>query len=382
MNKTKRNELIDELKPIVLGLSITAVVDSRLNGSRLSPFRDDKHEGSFAISEAHGCCTDFVEGVTRNNITFIKDYDGVDFQEAVLRLAYEFGIIDEKTYKENSFNQTKREVKKTIINTKKGIKQATKKPEEFLNLVYGLMKNYCGLSKEHYDYLVGRGVENPIGKYFTYTNKGIGYYIWELQRLGYKADDLLGVPGFYKKNKSIELKDIEGIGIPMINAKGNITAIQLRRDKVEEGEPRYIFLSSTGLYEGCTCGSQVTCERLWIDGDVYITEGQFKALGMSKYFNSTVLSVQGVNNIKCLETEIPNLLKRQRIKRFVIAFDADMIHNKSVLKATKKLARLLSTYEIPVVYLLWDEKYGKGADDVILAGNGNRFTYSENLENL
>lgn len=380
MEAKERNKLIDELKPKVLKLPMSEVVDSRLHGSRLSPFREDNHIGSFSVSDEQGCCTDFVEGKTRNQITFIKDYDGVDFQEAVLRLGCEFGLIEESIYKEASKNQGTFKIKKVKIPEKPKVNQAERQDEEFTHYVYSLMLK-LGLYDYDRDYLLKRGIsENELKRYFSYDDSKtplIKYWM-----LGDHQDvkRLLGIPGFYLEKGVIEKRsDIKGIGIPMYNANGNITAIQIRRSEVSEGQARYVFLSSRGLEMGCSCGAQVTIEEPFIDGDVYITEGHFKAVEIRKHFGSTAISVQGVNNIKPLEIEIPNLLKRRKISRFILAFDADMKRNPAVKRALLKLSNNLSQYGIPIVYMVWDEKYGKGIDDVIQAGHADKLEIKENI---
>lgn len=382
MDKTKRNKLIDELKPKVLDLSITEVVDSRLEGSRLSPFREDNHEGSFMVSETRGVCTDFVEGKTRNAITFIMDYDGVNFQEAVLRIAYEFSLIDEKTYNEYSTDKTTHNVRRAVFTRRKieQIPQSERTDEEFTDKVYRMMRS-VGLSDEHKTYLLNRRIPfKELKNYFTFDKVVGDYIISDLALEGYVDTDLLGIPGFFQNGDRIELRSLSGIGIPMYNTRGRITAIQLRRDVVKEGEARYIFLSSSGLLKGCTCGAQVTVDSPDSKGQVIITEGQFKAAALRRHFHCTTISVQGVNNIKPLEDEIPVLLTKRPVERFVIAFDADMQHNKAVIKAARKLHRMLEQYNIPIVYMVWEEKYGKGADDVIYNGHADKFDYVEELK--
>lgn len=366
------------LKEEIKKLPISEVVDSRLHGSRLSPFRDDETAGSFMVSDERGICTDFAEGVSRDHIQFIMDYDNVDFKEAALRIALQFSLIDQKVYNEESKVKQK-DIKpiKKVENVVK-VKEVEKQPEEILNYVYSSMKVMC-LDEEDREYLLNRGVpENELKNYFSYNEYHFPLVYYKMNGDRFDLKKLVGVPGFYTENGRIKRRLIEGIAIPMKNADGNITAIQIRKSKCEKGEARYVFLSSSGFNEGCSCGAQVDIEAPMIDGPVWITEGHFKACAIRRHFGNTAISVQGVNNIKPLSVEIPKLLKKRKIDKFIIAFDADMWHNKNVMKAANKLYNTLKEYNIPTVFATWDEKDGKGIDDCL--ENGGKITYVENLK--
>ena len=202
------------------------------------------------------------------------------------------------------------------------------------------------------------------------------------ERFGLIPEDFIGIPGFYLENGKIASKDIEGIAIPMHNAEGNITSLQVRRDKITDKKhgARYIFFSSSKLEQGCSSGAQVDIVNPDYSGSYFITEGHFKALELQKHFGVSAISVQGVNNVEPLKTEIPALLEKHLIRRFIIAYDADMVHNKNVKKAAMNLKDLLESFNIPTGFMIWDEQYGKGADDVILSGNTEHFKFVRNLE--
>lgn len=367
------------LKEEIKKLPISEVVDSRMHGSRLSPFREDQTAGSFMVSDERGICTDFAEGVSRDQIQFIMDFDQVDFKEASLRIALQFGLIDEKTYQEESKNKSDsiKPLKKEVKNVEKA-KEAQKQPDDVLNYVYSRMKVMC-LDEEDRDYLLDRGVpEEELKNYFSYNEYHFPLVLYKMAGDRFDLEKLIGVPGFYREDGKIQRRIISGIAIPMKNADGNITAIQIRKSKCEKGEARYVFLSSSGLNEGCSCGAQVDIEAPMMDGPVWITEGHFKACAIRRHFGNTAISVQGVNNIKPLIVEIPKLLKKRNIEKFIIAFDADMWHNKQVMKAANKLHNMLKNYNIPVVFATWDEKDGKGIDDCLQ--NNGKITYLDNLK--
>lgn len=378
---------LKEIKKEVKKLPISAILEawepSTLDGKCC--FHEDKHGGSFKYKDdpkKGGIFTCFCCGATGDKIDFVMKHDNVDFNEANLRIAARLGIIEESEYKKESKNpETQPLVKVQIKETKKVI-EAERKDVPYLDEHYRAMKEVLDLTDAHKEYLLKRGVkEEELGRFFS-VNGPVDNFFWTIMRYSQEMEpqEFIGVPGFYYNGKSVVSKDVKGIAIPLTNAKGQITSIQIRKDKIEGKEARYIFFSSSDTNEGCSSGAQIHIEKPEKEGSVIITEGYFKALELSKYFNCTVISVQGVNNTKALDVEIPELLKLRKIKKFIIAFDADMMHNKNVKNAAKKLQKQLEKFNINAGFMVWDEKYGKGADDVILAGNAEEFKFQRNLD--
>ncbi|MBD2040182.1 DUF3854 domain-containing protein [Microcoleus sp. FACHB-672] len=60
---------------------------------------------------------------------------------------------------------------------------------------------------------------------------------------------------------------------------------------------------------------------------------------------------------------------------FIVAFDADCVTNKDVLRAAKTLARQLQKFDVPIwnVTSLWSQEEGKGMDDYIKANGADKF---------
>lgn len=373
----------NEVKKLPISSILEAFEPSTLKGKCC--FHEDKNAGSFKYKDDSikgGIFTCFCCGATGDKVDFVMKHDNVDFIEANLRIAARLGIIDEAEYKKKSKHPETQPLVKVQIKEVKKVQEAERKDEEYLNNHYLAMKNVLELSDEHKEYLLKRGItEDELDRFFS-INGPVDNFFWTIMRYieEMEPQDFIGVPGFYYNGRTTTSKDVKGIAIPLINSKGLITSIQIRKDKVEGKEARYIFFSSSDTNLGCSCGAQVHVENPDKGDSVIITEGYFKAIELSKYFNSTVISVQGVNNTKILDTEIPELLKRRPIRRFVIAFDADMIENPNVKKAAKKLQKQLEKFNIPTGFMVWDEKYGKGADDVILAGNAEEFKFKHYLD--
>ena len=349
-------------------------------------FHKDENAGSFKYkddAEKGGIFKCFCCGATGDKTDFVARHDGVDFKEATLRIATKFDVIDSKTYEQLSEHPIAIEATKTEYKPVKKVNEAKRKNDRQTDRVYSLMRDMLGLKDGHREYLLSRGVEeDQLSNYFSIRKLDDYFFQRMKERFGLIPEDFIGIPGFYLENGKIASKDIEGIAIPMHNAEGNITSLQVRRDKITDKKhgARYIFFSSSKLEQGCSSGAQVDIVNPDYSGSYFITEGHFKALELQKHFGVSAISVQGVNNVEPLKTEIPALLEKHPIRRFIIAYDADMVHNKNVKKAAMNLKDLLESFNIPTGFMIWDEQYGKGADDVILSGNAEHFKFVRDLE--
>lgn len=376
-------EIKRRIKKIPISDVLEAWEPSTLDG--ICCFHEDTNAGSFKYkndSKKGGIYTCFVCGKTGDKIDFVMKHDGIDYNEAVLRIALKFDVIDETIYKQLSTNPTPVKYEKTTITKVKEIHEAKRSCDFLLDITYQAMREFFGLTEEHKKYLLDRGVkEENLRNYFS-IRKADEYFFQTMDEIFHiHENDFIGIPGFYKEDGKIVSRDIEGIAIPMHNADGNIVAIQVRKDSVsEEKGARYIFFSSSKKEQGCSSGSRVDIVCPEYDGSYFVTEGHFKAMKLHEEFGLSAISVQGVNNIEPLKEEVPKLLEKHSIKRFIIAYDADMKHNPNVKKAAKKLQKLLESFDVPTGFMVWDEQYGKGADDVIENGHKDKFQFVHYLE--
>lgn len=370
---------IDRLKRRIHDeVPISEVIKSRIpiiGGKALCPFHDDKNVGSFQYSDQKGVYTCFACGETGDSISFISNFDGVDFVEAVLRIACEFSLISREEYETMSRTKEFAGKRKRVFYQKERTIEV--KDPEFLDSIYSEMVDILSLSEKHRDYLYSRGLSDYDileGRYFSFEMNDITQdIVSRLIPYGYNAEDLIGVPGFYRDHDgNVAMQLLQGVAIPMVDSDGLIRAIQVRNDEVKEGGARYIFFSSTRRKEGCSSGApaDVVFPPERNTTDLYITEGHFKALVLAKATNSTVISVQGINNIKTLYEELPKLAKD--VTRVIIAYDADIYRNKEVFNASRKLTKLVKEVlpDVAICYFVWDPRTGKGVDDSL--ANGNR----------
>ena len=320
-----RYELINSLKEEILQIPIKQIIDSRISeyryGKYLCPFHDDHTPNNFVIFEHTNSFHCFACGESGDAITFIMHYDNLSYSEAVLRIAYEQGLISDIDEAMKNYNLQKKQVKK------KQEEILEKADVNLLDQVYRIfMKGNTligkpKLSEEHLNKL--RNDRNLLDEniektgYFTFPNGFImKSFLKKLMKSGLDIDVLKQIPGFYYNIKTdsyvfSKLKDTTGIGIPILNIDGKVVGIQIRTD--DDG--RYQWFSSSFVNSdkiktfkyGTSPGTPVSvfypneikCRT------IFITEGHFKAKKICETFQTIALSVQGVKKWR----EIPKIVK-------------------------------------------------------------------------
>lgn len=184
------------------------------------------------------------------------------------------------------------------------------------------------------------------------------------QRLANQGCTLDGVPGFYKIGAYWAFHVEPGMIIPTRNQKGEIVAIQTRKDS---GNLRYMTLSSKGLPCGVSENISRThfplmnVDELNSDTKVYLTEGPLKAdvalalmhkLGYSN--NIWFIAVPGVLNTRELP-EIFEMLKENGISKVTNAFDMDKTTNPYVAKAGRNIRAMAGEHGLQMDVLCWGE---------------------------
>lgn len=382
MGKTLPQSLIDSVNELPIEDVISdiagVVFDSRGFGE--SPFRNgtDELSQSFSVKRSTNVFTDWKlrdSGYSGGPIKFYQLYKGVPFVQAVLELAVGYGILSETELKQYTFKKIK-----TVFRTaapkveRQPIKVSEKKEIAALDAVYRTIISMSPLSDEHRDYLLGRGLtmeEIEEHMFFTPPTRVIAR---KLEKLGI---DLEGIPGFFKHQEDSSnwaYMAISGIGFPVISKEGLIQGIQVRT-MTEGHKNRYFWVSSASAdgvtqnksgvvtgYWGCGPGTPID----YIPGEsstLFITEGKFKAIAVRRYFPWATASVQGVGNWQ----EIGHVIGDY--DQFIIGYDADMIGNELVLNQIIKLSDFLRTGNGKVQIAVWNPNYGKGIDDLLLAGH-------------
>jgi Domain of unknown function (DUF3854) len=181
---------------------------------------------------------------------------------------------------------------------------------------------------------------------------------------------LLTVPGFYLTDKGkIWMSCAGGLLVPCKDVDGNIVGNIIRLDNVS-GNGKYRWVSapkSKRKRGGVSSGTPIhVAGREYESKRVWITEGVIKADIASLRLKETVVGIVGVSSWK--REELCHTLQKLGVESVVIAFDADVKHNRHVEKAQRKLAGFLLSQGYIVYFAQWNIEQGKGIDDLLVNG--------------
>lgn len=383
-------DIIKNLKEQILDIPIDEIIKLRMQPAGYSkwicPFHDDHTPNNFKIMKDKKSYRCFACGAYGNSISFIMEYDNIDFKSAVLKIALELNLITPTEYDDIQNNSSTSNV--STKNTSSEPKYQSKKGEnEYLNII-GTPEELNSIYQ-----IFARGYE-LIGKpklteehrleiketrnlndeeieedgYFTFPDMSIMPKLMEemaKQNLGFHI--LKKIPGFYfslVKNKwcFTVLKGTSGVGIPIKDFNNNIIGIQIRLDKISEKARRYQWFSSSFANSsgkentksksvfGTSPGAPIAVvkpKKIKYKA-LFITEGFFKARTIAKHYGSYAVSVQGVTNWKNIVETINDIKKSGvKINCIYIAFDGDMCRKDTVIKPAIKMALALTNLDFP-----------------------------------
>lgn len=400
-------QFTDELIQSCRQLSVSAVISSRIeikyNGSNslaLCPFHNDNKLGSFVITDSKSIWKCFSCGEGGDAIVFLANLEGIDYIEAAYRLGLEFGLITQHDF--DNYYGSRRYKKDDVVRIQKRYSELDKKRLEsniaepaILNKVFRLFINECKLDELHKNHLIHeRGLtlgQIEESRYFTFPTRSITRsFVKEVVKEFGNDEVLRTIPGFFWSQEDAKwlFPKYKGIGIPIVNSFGEIVGIQIRRDDSADKEKRYVWFSSSfamnheKFEHGTSSGApiDVVYPDVITNNSVIVTEGRFKAQILAKSTGSVTFSVQGVGSWKGIIKELERLAladkpqfnyihEDYRPSLVLSAFDADMSKNVQVFEQLKRMTDAIEEKRYPVYYLFWDEKLGKGADDIILNGH-------------
>ena len=342
----------------------------------------------------------------------------IKYVEAALLLAKGAGTISQEEYDSCTLSKVRYNKLMSdnttfkLIENKKAEEEAEyKAPSHIVDIVYRhmLKMKEFSLSTKAKNYLIdkrGLSMDKIVNsQFFSYTE------FFSVDRLvmliknsypDFTYDLLRGVPGFYFEFVDSEHKRgkwkfhdpyTNCLGIPLKDSEGKIVALQMRylEDvKLKNGTSKtnkyffvtskYEFKSGKDVAYGSSPGTPAHVEYppIITNSMFLIGEGVFKMMEAAKE-GSVSFSCQGVGNYKYVVDEIDvciksdtlkqhmskKLLERKEELKFVIMYDSDMFRNYSVLLAACDLCMsLVKRYKKMPSFLIWDEEYGKGFDDM------------------
>lgn len=238
--------------------------------------------------------------------------------------------------------------------------------EEQLDRVYRAVLRILSLSAAHKQGLRRRGLDDAAIESRGYrsapTEAQAQAIAVQLTPLG-----LDGIPGFHKAGDRWCLIGIRpGILIPVLNVKGQICGIQLRRDNYQDGG-KYAWLSSANRDCGTSSGAPIHWskpELLSSQSQVILTEGGLKADVISHFLSVPVIAGAGVGQFgrefgAQLKANYPNITP-------VICFDSDWRIKPQVKAALIALQRQLTVAGVQWKVRCWPGE-DKGYDDYLLS---------------
>lgn len=285
---------------------------------------------------------------------------------------------------------------------------------ERLHSVYSKMLSILDLSESHSELLSARHLS--VAEIRTF-----GYKTFPTKRSNVVSvvasafeNDLAGIPGFWQNDQGQwQLAGRAGIAIPIRDEKGKICSIKIRVDNPRTPASKYLLLSSNPKVDsktGIQSHPNGTSAKIRVHYPIpmpdkvkclRITEGEIKSDITTSILPEYTVSLPGVSNWK-LGLEIADKLKPESI---LLCFDSDKDEAKNASLSTdssyggkksapshfqsdeevgkeeffvgKCLASLYlalkrAGYEVAIED--WPKELGKGIDDVILDGAGDRLT--------
>ncbi len=406
----ERKEFIEQMFDKLEGLPIENTIGRRINliprGRHLMglcPFHNDTRLGSFLVTPDKRMWKCFAcgEDTAGNAIKFVSMYDNLNYLDAAFKIAYEEGIISLDEYQiYSSYTYDKKYVRslKDKYEVRQEKLELKKAPDDVCHNVYLFMQRYFGVNKIHHGHLlyVRKLSEERIKRdYFSMKTTEKKKFIEALkEKFPFYSDDTLSkVPGFFIDAKNrLTYSGFQGIGILIRDSYGKILAVQIRKDTVKEGEQRYVWFSSAFAgyderYKG-GCGTNSPLDVLYpsqfnAKKCLCITEGRFKSEKLIEYGNYAI-SAQGISNWKGITKCIQELRTNALLSQVFIMYDSDLLSNMQGLKHAKNLSQEIKKAfpDLRVRAAFWKAEYGKGIDDVAIAGNIKEVRYFEDINNI
>lgn len=190
--------------------------------------------------------------------------------------------------------------------------------------------------------------------------------------------DLNNVPGFFWKDYSPQLRfaGVPGFYIPLRDHLGQISALQIRRDR-PDADPRYLLVSTSDMVSGASSGAPPHFARPWQVRDaLLITEGALKAEVIAEDLQQPVCGLVAVG---CFTDRFGWQLRTwfPKLQRTAIAYDQE--DNEATARQKERLIKALEDAGLEVEVFEWPAEEGKGLDDYLIARR-RRLTITTNNE--
>lgn len=330
----------------------------------------NKRDGHLNINLIKNCFRCPKCGYSGGMLDLYSRFSGIPRELARAEIEYRLGIREDPP-QSGDITVSKQKAQIVVLGRPPDADEAPP-PKEFpLNDIntrdatYRALLNKLSLASDHKNNLLSRGLTEQVivaNQYRTTPVVGNKAIARQLLDEGYY---LSGVPGFYRDEEDeqwtfFELK--RGILIPVRDYMGRIQGLQVRRDDVIKRKFRWV--SSAEMLDGCGAEGWVHIAGP-IREEMLLIEGPMKADIIYHLSGISSFAVPGVNTLKQLDILL-DTARSMGVKRFMTAFDMDMMKNHNVHNGFRNLAYMLDSHNFPFGTYLWrpDPKYN-GLDDYI-----------------
>lgn len=325
------------IQDLLARVDIVDLVDSYVklkkagaNYAACCPFHNEKSP-SFTVSPTKQFYHCFGCGAHGTAISFVMEYQGMGFVDAVKELASRAGMVmpESEGFKPEQTGQTRNLV-------------------EVMTRAAQYYKDQLKLSQHAIDYCKKRGLTGEIAARF-----GMGYAPDGWQNLAavfpdYNAEALKAA-GLVIENEAGRRYDRfrDRLMIPIINPKGDIIAFGGRI--IDQGEPKYLNSPETPLFEKGRelFGLPQARQALRETNTAIVTEGYMDVIALAQNGVGNAVATLGTATTP---THVQKLLRQ--VDRIVFCFDGDNAGRKAAWRALENaLEALADNKQIGFVFL-------------------------------
>lgn len=342
---------MSQIQEVKQATDIVQIISERLNLQRsganwrgLCPFHSEKSP-SFFVSEQLQRYRCFGCSKSGDVFTFLDEYEGMTFAEALQYLADRAGI----TLTKQTFTDEDEERKRLL---------------EILNL-----------SREYFHYLL---TEHEVGKKAMeyLKNRGTTAESIKVFQLGYALPSWDGLLKYLTQKKKYSLADAQASGLiikaqggrsydrfrdrlmfPLTDHRGRVVGFSGRVLDTTTKEAKYINTPETLLYHKSQLlfGFSQLYQEIRKENEVVIVEGEFDVISSAQAHVNNVAAVKG----SALTEEHMRLLSRT-VERVLLCFDTDS----AGIEATRRAIAVAKPFGIELRVLDFGDEGNKDPDDL------------------
>ena len=318
------------------------------NFKGLCPFHGEKNP-SFFVSETMQRFKCFGCGKTGDVLTFLQEYEGVSFFEALQSLADQVGI----------------ELQSASPTQEDSERQALLEVLDLSRAYYHFLLTEHAVGEQARAYLQERGIHKD-----TITQYQLGYSLpaWDglvayLSRKKRYDPDLIVKAGLAIQGKQRMPYDRfrSRVMFPLKNHRGQVVGFSGRTLSAEKEEPKYINTPETLLYHKSKLlfGFSEQLQPIRKERSVVVVEGEFDALSSAQAHVRNCVAIKG----SALTADHAQILARS-VDRIILSLDADSAGIEATRKAIDVVGAVAVSREQPLLLQVIRIPSGKDPDEL------------------